>query len=399
MNDPHPPEHVPVREQEATDFRDLQFTKVNPTALTTGPLVWISVIATTCLLLFVFHQLLWLVVPFLLALILFYLLFPLMLRLILLGLRRDTAALIVSGSFLAVSLGVVVVALPWVALRLNDQQALIQRYVNGGGLLLLQSFGALEDRFSLLAQAHISRTLGERLQQMAGTIAEQAEPILIGAAAWGPSLLLVPVLAYFFLRDGRYFTSFLSRAVPNAFFETTLYLLHEIDQAARSYFQGLIRLTILDTITLALGLWAIGMPMPLLLGLIAAVLAWIPYVGSILGGLLVVLVAATDFPSDPSIAYWSVGLFIAVRMLDDFIYMPMTIGKNLRLHPLVTVLMVLIGGAVAGIPGLMLVLPVLGVVLVIGKTIGVMLTNPRLIARYRHGRALRRKAASNDLKI
>jgi predicted PurR-regulated permease PerM len=158
--------------------------------------------------------------------------------------------------------------------------------------------------------------------------------------AWTPSLLLAPFLAFFFLRDGRRFKRFLGAAVPNAFFEKTLYLLHEIDRTARAYFQGLINLTILDTLTLAAGLWLLGIPGPLMLGLICAVLAWVPYVGSILGGLLVVLVAATDFPADPSMAYWAIGLFVLVRLLDDFLYMPMTIGKSLELHPLITVLMI-----------------------------------------------------------
>jgi hypothetical protein len=81
------------------------------------------------------------------------------------------------------------------------------------------------------------------------------------------------------------------------------------------------------------------------------VLAWVPYVGSILGGLLVVLVVATDFPDSPSMAYWAIGLFGLVRLLDDFVYMPLTIGKSLELHPLVTVLMIFVGGAVAGVAG------------------------------------------------
>jgi len=140
-----------------------------------------------------------------------------------------------------------------------------------------------------------------------------------------------------------------------------------------------------------------GIPGPFALGLICAVLAWVPYVGSILGGLLVVLVAATDFPGTPGMAYWAIALFIVVRLLDDFVYMPLTIGKSLELHPLVTVLMIFIGGAVAGVSGLMLVLPVLGVVMVIGETIGVIVTDPRLMARHRHALALQRAQASSDL--
>jgi predicted PurR-regulated permease PerM len=236
-----------------------------------------------------------------------------------------------------------------------------------------------------------------RLTQGAGSVTDHLEPIVVGIMAWTPSLMLAPFLAFFFLRDGRRFQRFLGGAVPNAFFEKTLYLLNEIDRTSRAYFQGLIKLTVLDTLTLAAGLWLLGIPGPFALGLICAVLAWIPYVGSILGGLLVVLVAATDFPDAPAMAYWAVALFGLVRLLDDFVYMPLTIGKSLALHPLVTVLMIFVGGAVAGVSGLMLVLPVLGVVMVIGETIGVIVTDPRLMARHRHALLLRREQASADL--
>ena len=75
----------------------------------------------------------------------------------------------------------------------------------------------------------------------------------------------------------------------------------------------------------------------------------------------------------------------------------MTIGKSLNMHPMLTVLMIFIGGAVAGVPGLMLVLPVLGVVMVLGETSGQLLTDPRLRARHAHARALRTHQARQDL--
>ena len=236
-----------------------------------------------------------------------------------------------------------------------------------------------------------------RLNESTGKLTDHIEPVAMGIMAWTPSLLLAPFLAFFFLRDGRRFQRFLGSAVPNAFFEKTLYLLHEVDRTSRAYFQGLIKLTLLDTVTLAVGLWLLGIPGPFALGLICAVLAWIPYVGSIVGGLLVVLVAATDFPDAPGMAYWAIALFALVRLLDDFVYMPLTVGKSLALHPLVTVLMIFVGGAVAGVAGLMLVLPVLGVVMVVGETIGVVVTDARLMARHRHARSLRRDQASSDL--
>lgn len=362
-----------------------------------GPVVWAAIIATTCLLLLVFQKLLWLVVPFLLGLILYYFLYPPVKVLIYRGMSRDAAASLVTLAFLAL-LSVVGVALtPWVAGQLADWQDTVSRYLQGGLQLLDRSLRALENHWSTLARAHLADTVAARLALGAGSITDHLEPIAIGIMAWTPSLLLAPFLAFFFLRDGRRFKRFLSAAVPNAFFEKTLYLLHEIDRTSRAYFQGLINLTVLDTVTLAAGLWLLGIPGPLALGLICAVLAWVPYVGSILGGLLVVLVAATDFPDAPGMAYWAIGLFGAVRLLDDFLYMPLTIGKSLELHPLVTVLMIFVGGAVAGVSGLMLVLPVLGVVMVVGETIGVIVTDPRLMARHRHALALSREHASRDL--
>jgi len=362
-----------------------------------GPVVWVSIIASTCLLLFVFQKILWLVVPVLLALILYYFLYPSMQALIYQGISRDAAASIVTLGFLALLSLVGVALTPWVASHIGGWQDTVTGYFLGGLRLLDRSLRVLENHWATLAGARLADTVAARLAQSAGSVADHVEPIAVGVMAWTPSLILAPFLAFFFLRDGHRFQRFLGEAVPNAFFEKTLYLLNEIDRTSRAYFQGLMKLTVLDTVTLAAGLWLLGIPGPLALGLICAVLAWVPYVGSILGGLLVVLVAATDFADAPGIAYWAIALFVLVRLLDDFVYMPLTIGKNLQLHPLVTVLMIFVGGAVAGVSGLMLVLPVLGVVMVIGETIGVIVTDPRLMARHRYALALRQEQANRDL--
>lgn len=362
-----------------------------------GPIVWTVIIASTCLLLLVLQKMLWLVVPFLLGLILYYFLYPAVRALIYRGMARDGAASLVTLAFLTLLLIGGMALMPRVAAQLADGQDTVGRYLQGGSQLLDHSLRKLEAHWPTLARARLADTVAARLERGAGSLADHLEPVVMAIMAWTPSLMLAPFLAFFFLRDGHRFERFLGAAVPNAFFEKTLYLLHEIDRTSRAYFQGLINLTILDTLTLAVGLWFLGIPGPFALALICAVLAWVPYVGSILGGLLVVLVAATDFPGEPAMAYWAIALFILVRLLDDFFYMPLTIGKSLALHPLVTVLMIFVGGAVAGVSGLMLVLPLLGVVTVIGETIGVIVTDARLMARHRHALALRRACASRDL--
>ena len=76
----------------------------------------------------------------------------------------------------------------------------------------------------------------------------------------------------------------------------------------------------------------------------------------------------------------------------------MTIGRSLNLHPLLTVVMIFVGGAVAGVAGLMLVLPLLGIVMVLGETIGEIVTDPRLRARHEFARNLRHQQVTSDLK-
>jgi len=62
---------------------------------------------------------------------------------------------------------------------------------------------------------------------------------------------------------------------------------------------------------------------------------------------------------------YTIALFLLVRVLDDFVFVPLTIGRSLQMHPLVSVLLLFIGGAVAGVLGLIIVLPLAGVVMII----------------------------------
>lgn len=363
-----------------------------------GPLVWLCILGSTCLTLFFFQKILWLVVPFLLGLIMYYALLPAKLRLVLAGLSHDLAATLVSLLACMVLVLLMLLLFPGFAAQAVDWQASVTRYLDGGLALLIASLQQLERHVSFLATSGLSERVATQVEDFTSHFAEQyLTSAAVTIAAWAPSLLLAPFLTFFMLRDGWRFKRFISRAVPNAFFERTLYLLNQVDRTARNYFIGLLQLTALDTLCLALGLWLLGISAPLVLGLLTAVLAWVPYIGSILGCVLVVLVAATDFPGQPELAYGAVGLFIFVRLLDDFFFMPLTIGKSLKMHPLLTVLMIFVGGAVAGVPGLMLVLPVLGVAMVFGETIGRVVTDERLRARHRHAKALRVAEAARDL--
>jgi predicted PurR-regulated permease PerM len=127
------------------------------------------------------------------------------------------------------------------------------------------------------------------------------------------------------------------------------------------------------------------------------VLAWIPVIGSVLAFVILVLSAATEHPNDLWVTYAVVGMFLAVRFLDTFVIMPLTVGRSIAMHPLPTVLMLFIGGTVAGIPGLILAIPLAGVVSTIVGTVGAIIDDPRLRARKRHARALETQRVNADL--
>ena len=367
-----------------------------------GPLVWSAIVGVTCLLLVLLEHMLWLVLPFIFGTVMYYTLLGPMRRLLRLGFSRSVSSMLVCAIFFGAAALIVVAALVWSASpgdagSWHDSLAL---YANGGVAFVRNTMALLEAKFPILAEMHLSSLVNKRFKVFTDTFAQRyLTTILVTAAGWLPSLLLAPFLAFFFLRDGLRFKKFLARAVPNAYFERTLFLLHQVDQTARRYFEGLLKLTVLDTIVLGFGLWVIGVSSPLLLGFISALLAWVPFIGSVVGCMMVVIVAATDAPSNPLVAYGAIVVFILARLLDDFVFMPITLGRSLKIHPLITVLMIFIGGALSGVAGLMLVLPLLGVVMVIGETLGRLMTNPRLRARHRYARALREKQASGDLKV
>ncbi|MES2297597.1 MAG: AI-2E family transporter [Pseudomonadota bacterium] len=363
-----------------------------------GPVVWSGIIAATCLLLVMLEHMLWLALPFTFGIVLYYILLSPMQRLIRAGVGQDAAALLVGGGFFTVLTLALVLGVSWMSVPKDSWQNLMGSYLEGGVAFVRNTAHLVEAKFPPLAQAHLGEVVTLRFTHFTETFVQKhLAGILVSVAGWLPSVLLAPFLTFFFLRDGLRFKKFLARAVPNAFFEKTLCLLHEVDQTARRYFEGLLKLTVIDTAVLAAGLWMIGVSSPLVLGLIAALLAWVPYVGSIAGCIMVVVVASTDAPNNPLVAYSAIGVFITVRLLDDFVFMPLTLGRSLQIHPLITVLMIFIGGTVAGVAGLMLVLPLLGVVMVVGETLGRVITNPRLRARHRNAMALRVKQASVDL--
>jgi predicted PurR-regulated permease PerM len=365
-----------------------------------GPLVWLVTIVVTALLLVASAKALWLVVPLLLAIILYYMLFPFVRRLELAGIGRETAAALAAGAFALLAIAVLVPTVPWLVGQSVSGEEALNRYLAGGRVLIDRTLTTLESQFAFLARMNFHAEAGRKLQEFGDTFMQkQVAEMLLRVAAGLPSLLLSPFVAFFLLRDGRKMLQMLYNAVPNAYFERSVYMFDRVHNTARNYFSGLLKQTAVDTVLLGVGLLLVGVPNAFVLGLAAAVLEWIPVVGAALACAMVVLIAATAFPTDPWVVYAALGVFVAVRMLDSFVVMPLTVGRSVRMHPVVAVLMIFIGGSVAGIPGLVLGLPLAGVVAAIVGTIGGIVVDPRLHARHAYAKALEGQRMNADLRL
>lgn len=289
-----------------------------------GPVTWSGIIASTCLLIFLFQKILWLVVPFLLALLLYYLLAPLCKKLVLSGLSSDFAAALLSGAFLLLVVGALLLIYPVVIANAGEWQHTLMRYLEGGSRAVENLIYGMQQRFSFLRYSDLSVAVRENMVSFAESFsAQHLSGIMLAAVAWLPSLLLAPVIAYFLLKDGAQLRKFIGASVPNAYFEKTLYLMYALDRTARLYFVGMLKLALIDAVFLIIGLSLLGVPSALLLGLTAAVLGWIPYLGPILGCALTVMVTATDFPNDMTLIYSVIGCFGLLRILDDFVFVLM----------------------------------------------------------------------------
>jgi predicted PurR-regulated permease PerM len=363
-----------------------------------NPITWSVILALTCLLLFAFQKILWLVVPGLLGVVLHYLLSPFSKRLIMAGISTGLAAALPSGALLLLVGGWLLLLYPIAVANATEWQALFLRYLEGGATALQAVVAALQREFSFLRNSSMGEELQRNLWALSTNHAERHfGRFALTLAAWLPSLLLAPLIAYFLLKDGARLRKLVGSAVPNAYFEKTLYLMHALDHTARLYFLGVLKLIVIDATLLSAGLWVLGLPHPILLGTVAALLGVIPYLGPLLGCALALMIAATDSPGELSLIYWIIGLFALVRLLEDFLFMPLIIGKSLHIHPLVAILMFIVGEAIAGIAGLMLVIPILGVVMVLGETLETVWRDCRLHARHAHAKRLRWRRATADL--
>ena len=141
-------------------------------------------------------------------------------------------------------------------------------------------------------------------------------------------------------------------------------ILGEIKTVIQSYVVGLLIETSCVAVLNSLGLLALGVQYAILLGVIGAILNLIPYIGGLVATGLAVLVA---FVNDPSLSTMLgvVGVYLLVQFVDNNLLVPMIVGSKVKINALVSLVGVLVGGALAGVSGMFLSIPVIAMLKVV----------------------------------
>jgi len=190
---------------------------------------------------------------------------------------------------------------------------------------------------------------------------EMISAAIPAAAGWLSSLagsvgkgLLVPVFAFYFLRDRKLIGQWLIGLLPVGWRRLTVRILREMRRETAGYLRGqLMACAVVGALT-AVGLFFCGVPSWLFLGFAMGVLEFVPYIGPFVGGLLAVLFA---LPGGTVRVLWTLGAVIAVQQLEGMVVSPKLMSEATRLHPLAVVLCVMCGGAAAGFTGVLLAIP------------------------------------------
>jgi len=261
---------------------------------------------------------------------------------------RWTAVLSVFGGMLLLLAGFIASAIP----PLIDQ----------GGKLVQKAPEYLQeanDSSSLAGQLNARFHIQDNIHQLLNSSGTGLASGIIsfGEAVFSvfSSILIVLVLTAYFMSDLPRVRAGLYRLFPAPRRPRAILLGDQILVKVGGYVLGNVVISLISALSTFIWLTVFGVPYPLLLAVLVALLDLIPVVGSAVAGVLVALAAFTvSVPTGIA----TIGFFIAYKFLEDYVLSPKVFGKVLKLPALLTVIAILVGGSLLGLVGALVALPI-----------------------------------------
>ncbi len=172
-------------------------------------------------------------------------------------------------------------------------------------------------------------------------------------------LVVVPFLAFYFLKDWRQLCTMITDLFTPEARPKVSHVLARIGVAISGYVEGLWKLSLLSALSVTIMLLILGIPYPLVFGLIALLAETIPVIGPMISAIPAIFVAYTS--TTPQAAVCLAVFYIVYYTMDSQILQPIVMGKKIKLHPVIILMALLIGGKLFGILGMLFAMPVAAV--------------------------------------
>ena len=309
-------------------------------------------LAIVCYLAYVVREI-WL--PLGLALILAMVLDPVVDRMELRGWSRTWATAFIFGSFLLITVGLGILAFPYIGGQAGDMQAQFAKYFpdhSQAGLLKSLHQMKVPDSIAQLA-ANSYQTLVGGLEKSSSSLASYGMQFA-GNLIW---VVIIPIVTFYTLRD---FNVILTKAllvVPARNRPQIQTAVSEVTIIFGKYLRGLGLVSVLNGIATCILLEILRVPSAILLGMIAGVLYSVPYIGAILTVALTAAVAFIGGGMQPMLV--AVGASVVLhQIIFDQIITPRILGSHVGLHPILSIVALLAGNLLLGIIGMILAVPV-----------------------------------------
>ncbi|WP_244527398.1 AI-2E family transporter [Lihuaxuella thermophila] len=292
--------------------------------------------------------------PFFIAMIISYLLNPVVNLLSQRAVPRSIAVLLIYTLFIVSVVTLIINMLPLLEKQIYELAEHLPEW-NAQFQRMIQEYNDhSKDFLPISIQAGIQKSLtrleqgiGDWVGDMMSGISSTLNQIFIA--------FIIPFLAFYMMKDAKGIEKSLMALLPGSRRREIVRLFRDLDHALGNYIRGQLLVCLVVGLLAYLGYLLIGLPYALLLAAIVSVFNLIPYLGPIFGAIPAVLVALTE-SKEMVIAVIIVNMI--VQMLEGNLISPQIVGRSLHLHPLMIIFALLVGGEIGGILGLLFAVPV-----------------------------------------
>lgn len=192
-----------------------------------------------------------------------------------------------------------------------------------------------------LQNSDLVKTIQGRAGEMGQRVLESLKYIV--------EIVLLPVLAFYFLIDGRTLKHEFVSLLPRSWLREALFLIREFNLIMRSFVYGQFILCTLAGVVVGVGLAALKIQYPFLLGVLAGVTRAIPIIGPIIGGIPIIIFSALPPNGSIPTALAVLGFFTFLHFTESKFIMPLLIGDRMELHPVIVIVVLIVGGELGGL--------------------------------------------------